>query len=172
MVNTGFADSASDHDPLLARFTLDVPDGVVWGTTDSDYLFGSWSGETIYARAGDDFVVAGVGDDLIYGGDGDDRLLGNYGDDILWGGPGNDTLFGNGGSNIFVLAVGEGTDTIRGFNLRQGDLIGLAGGLTFGQLSVAQDLGEALIAFEDEILAILSGVKASDLTEAAFITMG
>lgn len=108
------------------------------------------------------------------GGEGDDKLWGDDGDDHLWGGLGNNQLVGDDfsggtGSDIFVLAVGEGTDTIADFTSE--DAIGLTGGLPFGQLSVIQDGGDALINFEDETLAILTGVNASTLMEAAFVAI-
>jgi hypothetical protein len=47
----------------------------------------------------------------------------------------------------------------------------LAGGLTFGEVSVAQDGNNASIEVGDETLAILLGVEASTLTEAAFVVV-
>ncbi len=55
------------------------------------------------------------GDDTLSGGAGNDSLLGGNGDDVLRGGTGNDTLNGGNGSDRFVLASGEGPDTIQDF---------------------------------------------------------
>ena len=84
----------------------------------------------------------------------------------------NDILFGDNvsdcsGSDIFVLAIGEGTDKIVDFQSDQ-DFIGLANGLTFTQLSITENANQAVISFEDETLAILNNVSANDLTEASF----
>ncbi|MEQ9000486.1 MAG: hypothetical protein RID53_28775 [Coleofasciculus sp. B1-GNL1-01] len=66
--------------------------------------------------------------------------------------------------------MNEGTDTIVDFQDGE-DLIGLAEGLTFGQLSITQDGKNTLIGFEQETLAILQGVNANLLSEADFISI-
>jgi myo-inositol-hexaphosphate 3-phosphohydrolase len=147
-------------------------DDIVRGDLNSRSPQGKTGGDDIlFGGAGNDRIGGKGGNDELYGGEGDDQLWGDDGDDILRGGLGNDQLVGDDfsggmGSDIFVLAVGEGTDTIADFTSE--DVIGLAGGLTFGQLSVVQDGGDALINFEDETLAILIGVNASTLTEVVF----
>ena len=62
------------------------------------------------------------GNDILYGGDGDDILFGQEGDDILIGGKGNNTLYGGSGADTFVFQhVGEGLDTVKDFDLSEGD---------------------------------------------------
>ncbi|NJO46850.1 MAG: hypothetical protein HC835_15170 [Oscillatoriales cyanobacterium RM2_1_1] len=108
-----------------------------------------------------------AGNDKLYGDIGNDEIWGDQGDDLIDGGAGNDTLHGDsgnlsGGADIFVLAVGEGTDTIVDFEIGL-DLIGLAGGLTFGDLSFSGNE----IAAGTEILAILP-VETNALSEDNF----
>jgi Ca2+-binding RTX toxin-like protein len=87
---------------------------------------------------------------------------------------GNDRLTGGNGNDILVLAAGDGTDTIADFN-RSADKIGLAAGLSYGQLTITQgsgsNLNNTLIALtsNNELLAILSGVQASTLNSTMFI---
>lgn len=224
-INAEFTDQVSDHDPLVSRFNLGVPKGVIWGTIGSDTLTGSLRGDTIYGRSGidtingflgNDIIFAGTGNDVVQGslgndtlsggtGDdqlngslgsdalfgedgndqlsgglgtdtllgqaGSDRLSGSFGNDLLNGGLGDDTLIGGTGSDYFVLASGNGTDTISDFINNQ-DLIQLSGGLTFVQLTIAQgtgtNLNDTLISFNTEILAFLSGVQPSTITSADF----
>ncbi|MBE9178034.1 hypothetical protein IQ268_05475 [Oculatella sp. LEGE 06141] len=134
---------------------------------------------------GDDILLGGAGNDIIGGKGGNDQLFGEAGDDELWGdagddllrgGLGNDGLIGDsysadfpaiGGSDTFVLAPGEGTDTIFDFEISR-DLIGLADGLSFNQLIVTQSGNNAVIGFNDETLAIVNGVAASSLSESRF----
>jgi Ca2+-binding RTX toxin-like protein len=110
---------------------------------------------------------------LLDGGAGSDTLLGGSGNDTLRGGQGNDILTGGSGRDTFVLALGEGTDTITDFT-RNSDKIGLANGLSFGQLSITQGTGSnannALISSSstNELLAILSGVQANTLNSSLF----
>ena len=129
--------------------------------------------DIIYGGAGDDRIGGKSGDDSLYGDAGDDRIWGDDGDDLLWGGKGDDTLTGDdasggSGSDTFVLAFGDGTDTITDFEVGT-DLIGLFGTLSFGQLSISQDNQDALIEFGNETLAILLEVEAEALTESSFV---
>jgi Ca2+-binding RTX toxin-like protein len=120
-----------------------------------------------------------TGNNPLGGGDEQDTLTGSTGkgqlsdpaaDDILLrGGIGNNQLSGSAGIDTFVLAPGEGTDTITDFMVDQ-DRIGLAEGLSFGQLTITQDGNDTLIKLtsDNETLAILSGVQSNSLTAADF----
>jgi len=124
--------------------------------------------DIIHGGRGNDRIGGKGGNDLLYGDEGNDRIWGDHGNDQIWGGLGNDTLYGGKGSDTFVLAVGEGTDTIRDFKLGQSDRIGLAGGLLFEELSITQSGRNTLIGFGNETLAILKGVQSSSLTSDVF----
>ena len=145
-VNAEFVDQASDHDPLLARFTLDVPEPIE--------------------------LKGGNGKDTLFGLAGDDTLVGGNGKDRLNGGLGNDTLQGGKGKDTFVLAASEGTDTILDFN-DGSDLIGLSEGLTFADLLITQGTGDrlsdTLISDANGELAILSNTNASTINAADFV---
>ncbi len=156
-------------------------DDVILGGDGDDVLRGdrnSRSGQTgepggddlIYGGAGNDRIGGKSGNDRLFGGAGDDIIFGDDGDDLIRGGLGNDTLTGDNrsggkGSDTFILAIGEGIDTITDFEAGT-DFIGLADGLTFGSLSIVAQSGNTLIQAGDETLAILSGV--TELTESAF----
>lgn len=127
--------------------------------------------DIIYGGTGNDQIGGKAGNDKLYGDEGNDQIWGDAGDDLLRGGLGNDTLVGdnfsdNEGKDTFVLSLGEGTDTILDFRINR-DFIGLSG-LTFGQVSITQNNSDALIGFNDDTLAILTGVSASALTAASF----
>ncbi|NJK28477.1 MAG: hypothetical protein HC925_08515, partial [Coleofasciculaceae cyanobacterium SM2_3_26] len=68
------------------------------------------------------------GNDTLIGTAGDDSVAGAGGSDLLRGGAGSDVLRGDAAGDTFVLAVGEGTDSIVDFTVGE-DTIGLAGGL-------------------------------------------
>ncbi|NEZ61487.1 glycerophosphodiester phosphodiesterase [Leptolyngbyaceae cyanobacterium CCMR0082] len=128
--------------------------------------------DLIFGGAGNDRIGGKGGNDELFGDAGDDHIWGDDGDDLLQGGLGNDTLvgddFGRGrGADTFVLAAGQGTDTILDFEVGT-DLIGLADGLSFSDLSLGQRGDAAVISFGTEDLALLNGVAASALTETAF----
>ncbi|MBD1873426.1 endonuclease/exonuclease/phosphatase family protein [Nodosilinea sp. FACHB-131] len=65
-VNTEFAESlqASDHDPVLARFTIGASN-VITGTPQRDVLVGSDRNDTILASGGPDLITTGSGRDQV-----------------------------------------------------------------------------------------------------------
>ncbi len=75
---------------------------------------------------------------------------------------GNDILNGGIGRDRFVLTAGEGSDIITNFTEGE-DLLVLAGGLTFAQLSITQNPNAAFIRIgqNGQLLAALNGVQAS-----------
>lgn len=105
------------------------------------------------------------------GGNGVDRLDGGTGKNLPIGDSGNDCLRGGSGSDLFVLAATEGNDTVLDFQNRS-DRFGLAGGLTFEQLMIAQSGSNTLISITNsgEVLASLTGVSASLIGETDFIS--
>ena len=76
---------------------------------------------------------------------------------------GADILDGGNGDDIFVLRIGDGSDTIVDFNLG-GDRLGLGNGLQFDNLSFA---GNNILSGE-EVLASLDGINTEELTSSDF----
>ncbi len=146
----------------------DLGDDVIWGGAGHDRLFGQEGNDELHGELGNDQLYGDEGDDLLFGGDGDDLLYGGAGSDRLYGGLGNDILTGDAGADIFVLAPGEGIDTIRDFRVGE-DQIGLTGGLTYGQLSITQRSSQTWIrdTATSQLLARLDGVNASALIAQA-----
>ncbi|PIG95170.1 FG-GAP repeat protein [Gloeocapsopsis sp. IPPAS B-1203] len=149
------------NDVLRGDLNNRSPQGSVGG---NDTLFGGLGNDQLGGKGGDDQLFGEQGNDTLYGDDGDDLLRGGAGNDTLIG----DDFSGGQGSDTFVLAAGEGRDTIRDFE--DGiDLIGLAGGLSFEQLTIsASGANNALIRLGSEQLALLTGVAASNLTATDF----
>ncbi|ERT07381.1 hemolysin-type calcium-binding repeat family protein [Lyngbya aestuarii BL J] len=139
-----------------------------FGKTPVYQIFGTLSNDTISGSEYFDLIFAGRGEDELFGLEGNDTMHGGQGDDLLNGGLGNDVLFGDLGDDIFVLATGEGADTIADFN-NGNDLIGLSGGLTFSDLSFAGN--SILVDSTKEILATLTGVDTTTLTSSNFVSV-
>jgi Ca2+-binding RTX toxin-like protein len=135
------------------------PGGTVGG---DDIIRGGNGNDRIGGKGGNDILFGDAGDDQIWGDDGDDIIRGGLGNDILVG----DNFSGGQGSDIFVFAIGEGTDTILDFEVGI-DFIGLADGLTFADLTFG---GNSIFA-GSETLAILNGVDTTTLGEDSFVTI-
>lgn len=149
----------------LIRGTAEVDN--LTGTSGDDYINGFKGDDTLKGLSSDDLLRGGTGNETLFSGKGRDLLLGGYGSDTLFGQKGSDLLTGGRGSDLFVLSTNQGTDTITDFNLSQQDRIELAGGLSFGQLAIAQGSGSnannTIISALGEDLAILTGVQAIDI---------
>jgi 3-phytase/alkaline phosphatase D len=114
------------------------------------------------------------GTDVLTGTSAADRLFALGGDDVLDGGPGNDLLNGGAGGDRFVLASGNGIDTIVDFQSGE-DLLRLAGGLSFGQLTIAPgtqaNSSVIRITSSGETLASLTGIGPTALSRNDFVAI-
>lgn len=129
------------------------------GNRGRDRLLGNAGDDTLMGGRGKDTLYGGANNDLLTGGPGADKLFGGAGDDTLVGGQGADWLSGGSGADWFVLEIGQGLDTVLDFDVDL-DTLGLAGGLTLGQLSATTDDGDTRISLIDseQTLMILRGV--------------
>ncbi|MBD1927824.1 DUF4347 domain-containing protein [Trichocoleus sp. FACHB-90] len=162
------------HDTISAGLGNDQ----IYGDDGNDTLIGDISNSLV--AGGDDFIYGGTGSDRIYGNDGNDFLYGESGNDLIFGdsgndlirgGLGNDIVTGGAGRDTFVLARGEGTDIIQDFQIGS-DFIGLAGGLTLGQVSITQRSSQTVITNNSngEVLAALNNVNAATFQSYAAST--
>ncbi|MEO1132938.1 MAG: calcium-binding protein, partial [Cyanobacteria bacterium J06639_1] len=150
-------------------------DDTLDGGRGRDRLFGGNGRDSLIGRADGDRLYGNDGNDTLLGGTGSDRLFGDEGDDVLFGGKGDDTLKGDShprllGNDVYVLARGEGTDSIRDFQVGE-DLVGLSGSLSFSDLSLERVGRSTAIEVGRETLAILKNVAPDELSAADFIQM-
>jgi Ca2+-binding RTX toxin-like protein len=173
--NNDFIDGDMDNDTLFGGKGEDI----MLGSQGDDYLFGNQGSDTICGGEGNDLISGNEqadilggceGNDTLYGGSDNDTLTGCQGDDILYGELGNDSLTGGSGNDIFVLNSGQGFDQIADFTVGQ-DLMGLSGGLSFGQLEITQKTQGTLIknVLTGEELGVIIGVSANAITSANFL---
>jgi serralysin len=125
------------------------------GGQDFDILYGECANDLLSGNQGNDVAYGGTGNDFIRGGQGNDALVGESGNDTLIGDAGIDRLWGGEDADLFVIRPEAGAtsrefgsdqprptgtfpstidevpaDFILDYNPTQGDVIGLAGGLT------------------------------------------
>ncbi len=170
-------DEPLDLDPRL---------GVNGEETNFEPIFGNLEADTIEVDCTNQLVFAGEGDDLIdlslsggnnrvFGEGGDDtfilgssdRLSGAQGDDRFFAlFDGDNTITGGEGSDQFwvaVLEIPESANIITDFT-RGEDLIGIALGIGFDDLSLTPEGDNTLIAANGSDLAILLGVEPESLS--------
>jgi Ca2+-binding RTX toxin-like protein len=123
-------------------------------------------GDKVIGTVYKDILRGSNGGDQLVGLSGNDELYGGNGGDIIWGGKGVDRIDLGGGSKDIVVFnksdVGTGADTVLQFSKNQ-DVIGLAGGLTYGTGNSATDVylsGNAL-KVGSTTLATLEGFSGS-----------
>lgn len=186
-VNVEFADSdarASDHDPVVSRFTFALPITELTGTNRRDILTGTEGPDLILGRGGRDGITGNGGNDTLLGGRGNDVISGGVGDDVINGGRGWDTLTGGEGSDTFVYErLADRRDQITDFdvstdtidisqildNQRYGsqtpfdDYVQLVrlGNSTAVQVDLSGDFGQRDIF---RTLTVLAGIGAVELT--------
>ncbi|MBD2724809.1 choice-of-anchor D domain-containing protein [Nostoc sp. FACHB-892] len=170
------------HAPANKIYGFGGNDNIV-GNVGNDQLFGGDANDTLWGNDGNDRLYGDSGNDrlsgdnandTLFGGIGDDQLLGGAGDDWLYGGSGTDVLTGGYNADTFVLASGQGTDTITDFQMGT-DKLALSGGLLFGQLLIQQQGTQAFImdSSDNQVLAKLDNITASTLSAqpSSFITI-
>jgi glycerophosphoryl diester phosphodiesterase len=124
------------------------------GGTDggNDTLSGGLGNDSIGGKGGNDELYGDEGNDSLWGDDGDDILRGGLGDDILTG----DDFSGGSGADTFILAAGEGTDTIVDFEVGIDSI--LLDGLSVDAVSTTTDNSNTMIMVQEDVLAVLAGI--------------
>ena len=137
------------------------------GGDGGDRLFGESGKDRLVGGRGDDRLTGGAADDILIGGSGKDRLVGGAGKDKLTAGLGADTLTGGAGADQFIFAPGQGVKLVTDFQNGL-DKIKLSGVANFGQLSVTEGQGDAIIRFKKTIIR-LDGVDSDRIDRSDFI---
>lgn len=169
-LNTPISNGASDHDPMLAIFSvgnefIEIPGGRgsddIEGSDLNDNIDASSGNDTVDGKGGDDNIEGGSGTDILFGNDGDDTINGGSGNDVIGGGNGADTLTGGSGRDTFVVEAGKtaaDADIITDF--RSVDRVAMAD--ADGRAIVIQQNGSDTEIFADGVLVVtLLDVQAS-----------
>ncbi|MCT7956023.1 calcium-binding protein, partial [Laspinema palackyanum] len=155
------------EDTLVGGIGIDV----LYGNDGNDFIYGGDGDNFLYGNQGNDTLIGGDGDEVLSGGKDDDLLIGGAGNDWLFGDLGNDLLIGGAGDDRFIIRKDAGVDWIVDFTDGE-DLIGLAEGLTWDDLTFIQGNNSTSIYAGDELLAILNEVDISLINQDDFFGVG
>ncbi len=158
-----------ERDRLIGTRQRDIINGL----GQKDTLIGRGGDDDLFGRGGGDTLKGKRGDDNLFGNGGKDRLNGGKGDDQLDGGRGLDFLKGGKGNDLFLISTGRKFDVIRDFQIGGqggGDrlVLGLGANIRFRQLNLDNDGNRAVISLGDDVLAVLRGIDANDLSRRNF----
>ncbi|MEM7687111.1 MAG: calcium-binding protein, partial [Pseudomonadota bacterium] len=160
--DTTLIEAAGDgFDRVYTTVDLELADNIedVRATGDADI--------DVTGNADINWLVGNSGANSLVGEAGADRLIGLDGMDTLIGGADNDVLEGGGDADAFVFSGADGIDRILDFELGT-DLVRFSSlGLSFGDLTVSDLGGAALVDYGFGLIRI-ENVSASSLTEDAF----
>ncbi len=174
-MNAEFNQRGSDHDALVARFTLPGPE-VLWphDLSADTALRGTLGNDRLKGTPGDDVIFGLAGDDRLTGQAGSDYIDGGLGDDLIVGGRGVDFLIGGQGADTFQFRKGSGFDYIIDFDVAE-DILDVAG---FG-FADAGAVRAAASRFGDDVMislnskggdhVVLVGVQLADLDQATIL---
>ncbi|OYW15311.1 MAG: hypothetical protein B7Y82_03095 [Sphingomonadales bacterium 32-65-25] len=138
---TAGAQVSSDHDGMLALFTIPVS---IRGTAAGETIQGTAASESIAALGGNDRVFAGGGNDTVFGGEGADTIRGGAGTNRLFGEAGNDIFGGDLEFGMHIIDGGAGADTFLASSAGEKVTIDLNAGTVVGGYSN----GSTLISIE------------------------
>ena len=138
------------------------------GDETDNILAGGSGNDAIRGREGNDILAGNAGSDIVLGHGGNDELDGGAGNDYIRGGRGFDNLTGGSESDLFVLELSSGTDTILDFEVGI-DLITVIG-VSVNQLSTVQTNDDLNVFASGQLLATILNVDASQVGAQSFIS--
>lgn len=149
------------------------------GGAGNDQLFGGGGDDALTGGDGNDWLAGEdqssttatsslTGNDVLDGGAGDDVLLASNGADALNGGSGNDFLAGGAGQDIYVLNLGDGTDTVDDADI--GNTIRFGAGIALEGLTVQQAWSGGAAGQGDAYLVLAYGAGDSVKIKNGFVS--
>lgn len=132
-------------------------DDLIYDEEGNNALFGSDGNDVIQAGSGNDVIFGGADNDLIRSGDGNDWLSGGSGNNEIAGQGGDDVINAGRGDNLLFFTGDDGTDTIKGFEADNDQLV-LSAGINGSGIASVSDM--------------FARVSASDDGESTIIDLG
>lgn len=138
----------------------------------SDNVAGGSADDMILGGGGNDTVDGGGGNDILYGGNGNDTVIGGAGSDILSGDKGSDELTGGAGADSFAFKEKTvktgGVDTITDFTFGE-DIVGLFRGLTFDNVSFAQNGTSVDMSYDGNVVATFLNADVTEVESSTYV---
>lgn len=154
----GEGDDTLEGNPGNDDLVGDKGNDILRGGGGSDNLVGNGGRDSLFGEGGNDNLAGNGGNDILRGGTGSDTLEGGKGNDILQGEIGNDFLIGGAGADQFVLASGQGGETIQDFE-DDIDRFVLGAGLNLENLDILSTGSDTAIINDDTILAVVKNTQ-------------
>ncbi|OIP74954.1 MAG: hypothetical protein AUK48_08655 [Oscillatoriales cyanobacterium CG2_30_44_21] len=170
-------DSILDVD-VLDDILDKVPGGnTINGGGGNDFLF-AFTNDTLRGEDGDDVLDAadGNGGNKLFGGEGNDTIFASFNDEVF-GENGDDTIFGGLGGNTISGGLGRDTfwianvdlpanrNTITDFNPIVDTIrVDLAGVTQLSDLTITQDVNDAIISRNGTQIAVIKNTAIANLT--------
>ncbi len=143
----------------------DNANGTVIGQNKNDTILGGNGNDVISGSGGHDTLKGGAGNDTIDGGEGSDEITAGTGTNQVTGGDGTDRFIITPGETVTITDFG-GSATYEFLDLRA------LAGVSFGDLTITANGGNARVEAPDGSVIILSGVAAGTLSAADFVMPG
>jgi Ca2+-binding RTX toxin-like protein len=159
-----------NYDTFVSSNAFSNSTPLIRGTNASQDLTGQNQGGILCGEGGNDKLSGMGGNDALCGGTGNDIQIGGTGNDISFGGLGRDIHTGGTGNDTFVLTLNNGVDVVKDFQNGK-DKLGLAIELNPEILDIVQQGKNVVVGVGDQRLAVLSNVKANQITAADFVTV-
>lgn len=143
-------------------------DRILTGGFDNDLITGGDGNDNLTGNGGNDTLVGANGNDNLLGGDGNDKLDGGNGNDFMDGDSGSDRFFcGRGKDTVVLERELFDKDVIQDFQDGK-DKLAIAKTIKLGNLSIDQRGNNTQIFYRNDLLAVVKGVDADQLTRADF----
>lgn len=138
------------------------------GSDEADNITGGNGNDELIGNGGNDTLVGANGNDRLFGGDGNDKINGGNGNDFMNGGAGSDRFFcGRGRDTVVLERELFDKDIIRDFRDGQ-DKLAISKAVKFGKLSIQERGNNTQIFLRNDLLAVINGVNADQITRADF----
>jgi Ca2+-binding RTX toxin-like protein len=142
--------------------------GDAGGVSKDDIIVAGSGNDTINGLSGDDIISGDAGNDDLNGGLGNDRIEGGSGNDTISGNAGTDDLYGGLGDDIFIVKVGDGSDTLHEMLGQGSDTLKITGGILPANVQMWGDTAGTYIKYTANDVVFIPGTAYATIEKIVF----